>query len=108
MTKITHFTHPNCILTRTCQQSFICNGCGVAGYGVSYRCDRCDFDLHENCAKCPQSLSCSMHSHCLTLTQSGGCGRWCSVCCQATSGLVYECGPCGFVAHPLCVQGRSW
>ncbi|RRT48386.1 hypothetical protein B296_00033041 [Ensete ventricosum] len=65
----------------------------------------CDFDLHESCAKCPQSISCSMHCHSLTLTQSGGC-RTCSVCCQATSQLVYQCGPCGFVAHPLCVQGR--
>ncbi|URD72953.1 DC1 domain-containing protein [Musa troglodytarum] len=82
MTRIRHFTHPNCILTLTCQQSFICNGCGVAGYGNSYRCNRCDFDLHEYCAKCPQSLNCSMHQHCLTLTQSGGRGRQCSVCCQ--------------------------
>ncbi|CAL9063688.1 unnamed protein product [Musa banksii] len=81
--------HPLCVQGRRC-----------------YRCDSCDFDLHENCAKCPQSLSCSMHSHCLTLTQSGGCGRWCSVCCQATSRLVYDyrCNSCDFDLHEYCAK----
>jgi nucleoredoxin len=50
--KVRHELHERheLILTRSGATTYSCDGCGGLGSSWSYRCDRCDFVLHPNCA----------------------------------------------------------
>ncbi|KAL0379940.1 UNVERIFIED_CONTAM: hypothetical protein Sangu_0058300 [Sesamum angustifolium] len=37
--------------------SFFCNSCNHAGYGFSYSCSECEFDIHVHCAHLPNPNS---------------------------------------------------
>ncbi|KAL2234239.1 uncharacterized protein LOC105170022 [Sesamum indicum] len=37
--------------------SFFCNSCNHAGYGLSYSCSECEFDIHVHCAHLPNPNS---------------------------------------------------
>ncbi|KAG8376948.1 hypothetical protein BUALT_Bualt09G0117100 [Buddleja alternifolia] len=100
---IYHFTHPGHPLKPFDLQKFSCNGCKTIGTGKRYRCDLCNFDLHEYCATCPHTLSTFMHTkHALTLTRQ--MDRVCDVCADPVEGLFYRCKKCEFNVHPLCTQ----
>ncbi|KAH6806916.1 hypothetical protein C2S51_028024 [Perilla frutescens var. frutescens] len=110
---INHFTHPRHPLTLDSQshhQSYLCNGCKTLGTGRRFRCIGCNFDLHEYCAACPNTLSLFMHrNHDLKLmmpTDSSGATqvgrRSCAVCADPLIGMFYHCNECNFNLHPLC------
>ncbi|KAL0375253.1 UNVERIFIED_CONTAM: hypothetical protein Sradi_3441000 [Sesamum radiatum] len=107
---ILHFTHPAHPLTPfDSQQDYLCNGCKTPGNGKRYRCQRCDFDLHDYCGTCPRLLSSFMHkNHSLSLvTRKPGARqvhRICDVCRDTVEGLFYRCKECEFDVHPLCTQ----
>ncbi|GFY98185.1 hypothetical protein Acr_12g0007260 [Actinidia rufa] len=46
--------------------SFCCHACGKEHEGVSYKCTRCQFWVHESCASMPSSIKHSDHHHPLT------------------------------------------
>lgn len=48
--KVKHELHPEHELVRTNRSGFVCNGCRKMGYGLSFYCRACDFDLHPKCA----------------------------------------------------------
>ncbi|KAL0451109.1 UNVERIFIED_CONTAM: putative nucleoredoxin 1-1 [Sesamum latifolium] len=106
-----HFTHPAHPLTAfDSQQDYLCNGCKTPGNGKRYRCQRCDFDLHDYCGTCPRLLSSFMHkNHSLSLVTRKPQGarqvhRICDVCRDPVEGLFYRCKECEFDVHPLCTQ----
>ncbi|XP_064991003.1 protein VACUOLELESS GAMETOPHYTES-like [Musa acuminata AAA Group] len=101
---VTHFLHPDHPLVYQYHEaSFVCSGCRITGDGLRYRCDRCNFELHEHCARCPSTISFHMHpQHLLTLHARPGTARLCDVCGVHVGGMVYQCRTCGFDLHPLC------
>ncbi|XP_033146007.1 uncharacterized protein LOC117133586 [Brassica rapa] len=81
---------------------YICDGCKTEGFGRTYRCSSCNYDLHEYCATCPPTLLSMYHAqHELRLIHDR---RGCDICDETTDGLFYQCEPCGFDVHPLCTQ----
>ncbi|CAF1868340.1 unnamed protein product, partial [Brassica napus] len=81
---------------------YICDGCKTEGFGRTYRCSSCNYDLHEYCATCPPTLLSMYHAHHeLRLIHDR---RGCDICYETTNGLFYQCEPCGFDVHPLCTQ----
>ncbi|KAJ7961372.1 Cysteine/Histidine-rich C1 domain family protein [Quillaja saponaria] len=108
---IEHFTHPTHPLSFLSQNTeFLCDGCKILGTGNRYRCNTCDYDLHEFCATCPSSFSCFLHpKHQLNLVMRKSQGarqieRLCDVCGTHVNGLFYRCKFCEFDVHPLCTQ----
>ncbi|CAN6301835.1 unnamed protein product [Urochloa humidicola] len=78
------------------------------GAGPRYRCNACDFDLHELCATAPGTASFFYGQHPLAFEPEvavdlGAC-RVCDICDAAIRGMHYSCRPCGFDAHPVCSQ----
>ncbi|OWM70017.1 hypothetical protein CDL15_Pgr025866 [Punica granatum] len=110
-----HFMHPDHPLHLVdIDVDFECDGCNGPCHSRRYRCFLCTgehlFDLHEQCATCPSSLSCDFHPiHSLTLVVSHiSCGP-CALCGDDVLGLHYTCssGPakgCTFNIHPLCTE----
>ncbi|KAK4750193.1 hypothetical protein SAY87_027642 [Trapa incisa] len=106
-----HFTHPYHPLHLTdIDKDFECDACNGPGQGRRYRCSACTFDLHERCATCPSTLSCTFHpSHLLTLVLDHDAHRPCTLCGRSVSGLHYTCSRgstdgCVFNIHPLCTE----
>ncbi|XWS59865.1 hypothetical protein CRYUN_Cryun08bG0158700 [Craigia yunnanensis] len=62
---IQHFTHCHPLTEVSANTEFLCNGCRTLGFGTRYRCEPCDFDLHDHCAICPMEIELSsfMHGH---------------------------------------------
>ncbi|XP_072957822.1 protein VACUOLELESS GAMETOPHYTES-like [Typha angustifolia] len=104
---ISHFTHTNHklekILRETSFTRDLCKQRGTAG--VRYRCDVCDFDLHEHCSVCPNTLPTFFAHpwHPLTLSPPPSDPRVCDICREPLNGYTYRCEPCGFDLHPLCM-----
>ncbi|KAL5552876.1 hypothetical protein UlMin_040277 [Ulmus minor] len=48
--KLKHELHPDHELVLFRHKSYGCDSCGEMGYGWSYYCKPCDFDLHPKCA----------------------------------------------------------
>lgn len=54
---IFHFSHPyHPVVQINLPFLFTCNGCKEYGAGKRYRCEICEYDLHDFCALAPQSL----------------------------------------------------
>ncbi|OMO71032.1 C1-like protein [Corchorus olitorius] len=110
---IQHSTHVHPLTQFNSDREFLCNGCRTLGDGKSYRCQFCNFNLHERCATCPLELSCFMHEHRLKLVSKSEAlnlmdqvmKKLCDLCGDPVEGLFYECNQlCGFNVHPLCTQ----
>ncbi|XP_078164461.1 protein VACUOLELESS GAMETOPHYTES-like [Carex rostrata] len=106
---IMHFTHPeHQLLLMTCKpDDFRCNLCKTSGTGLRYRCNTCDFNLHQSCITYPQILSFFAHPlHTLVLADHSastvGPTVCCDFCCEPLKGFYYKCIPCGFNLHPSC------
>ncbi|KAJ0028304.1 hypothetical protein Pint_35329 [Pistacia integerrima] len=107
-----HFTHPNHLLYNVNDDvEYLCDGCNTKGAGTRYRCNLCDFDLHEYCATCPMALSSVMHpQHQLNLLvrtpedSLQNPSRFCHVCRENIGALFYSCNYCEFNVHPICTQ----
>ncbi|VVB02548.1 unnamed protein product [Arabis nemorensis] len=107
---IQHFTHVHPLTKVDGYGEFTCNGCNTYGFGETYRCVSCDYDLHDHCATCPPTLLSFMHpQHQLRLVfrrpdQGLQIRRMCDICDESVEGLYYHCEPCDFDIHPLCTR----
>ncbi|XVF08163.1 hypothetical protein REPUB_Repub06bG0202400 [Reevesia pubescens] len=106
---VQHFTHCHTLTEVSASTEFLCNGCMTLGFGTRYRCEPCDFDLHDHCATCPTELSSFMHDHGLKLVvrkpqATRQNDRVCDLCGDPVEGLFYRCKLCEFDVHPLCTQ----
>ncbi|XP_026411785.1 uncharacterized protein LOC113307565 [Papaver somniferum] len=126
-----HFTHSHILyrevtnhygnLTKEGNPSdeFMCDACYTLGSGARFHCKQCSFDLHEECASCPEYLNTYIHpNHQLELRWEGsskkdyGKLRPCDICGDQVKGLFYTCssgaekryddGRHFFFIHPLC------
>ncbi|XP_044374724.1 uncharacterized protein [Triticum aestivum] len=101
-----HKEHP-LVLRRVAGADFVCSGCACNGAGFRYRCDACDFDLHEFCATCPPTALLPFHGqHPLTFEPAVAYddGRVCDLCETRIYGMHYRCRPTAFDVHPVCSQ----
>ncbi|KAM0871453.1 hypothetical protein ACQ4PT_039357 [Festuca glaucescens] len=112
----THKEHP--LVFRATGRSFSCDGCKCGGVGSCYRCNFCDFDLHEYCAMSPPTATFAFHGqHPLTLERAAVVENLftferallrgenlckCDLCNTPIKGMHYSCRPCDFDVHPVC------
>ncbi|GJN33047.1 hypothetical protein PR202_gb21604 [Eleusine coracana subsp. coracana] len=104
------FYHPQHLLSYfqysgTGSSIYACAACELRVIGTGYRCELCDFNIHESCfTKLPPSHSADdRHPHELTLTRLDASQR-CDLC-KETSHMgryLYRCAPCNYAVHPRC------
>ena len=111
VSNVSHFSHPKHELKfREYHLSRQCALCGEKLTGSGYSCHHrlCEFDLHEECARYPETLrSFFAHPwHDLTLSsRTDGRRSTCELCREekVPAGVfLYRCAPCGFAVHPRC------
>ncbi|KAJ0258836.1 Cysteine/Histidine-rich C1 domain family protein [Hirschfeldia incana] len=106
---IQRFTHNHPLTEVNVAGTYTCNGCKLHGHGKTYRCNDCDYDLHEYCATCPPTLIHTWHApdHELTLFTGPAhmTERLCYFCRFYIQGMFYKCKHCSFESHPLCTHG---
>ncbi|KAG7998883.1 hypothetical protein I3843_01G277900 [Carya illinoinensis] len=114
ITKETHDSHPNHELElKNYRKPYRCDGCLEHGYGPRYRCDLCDFDLHEECMFTTHTTSHEFFKgstfkffnrppgRCCECNRDDD-KRYCDACGQAINGFVYHCEEKGWDLHPCC------
>ncbi|XP_062188190.1 protein VACUOLELESS GAMETOPHYTES-like [Phragmites australis] len=85
--------------------TYDCAACKRIVTGTGYRCDECDFNIHEACFSLPRSISFDQHpEHKLTLIRLTA-SRCCDVCKGPShdGSYLYRCVPCSFDVHPRCM-----
>ncbi|KAJ0250162.1 hypothetical protein HA466_0143470 [Hirschfeldia incana] len=106
---INHFTHNHPLTEVNFFGMYTCDGCKLHGHGKTYRCNDCDYDLHEYCATCPPTLVNTWHApdHELSLFTGPAhtTERVCYFCRFYIEGMFYKCMHCSFESHPLCTHG---
>lgn len=104
-------SHPNHELEmKKYLKPYTCDGCKETGFGPRYRCEKCDFDLHQACMF-PQ-MSSSSHEFFLGSTFKffrtpprachDKCRRMCDACIKPITGFVYHCEKDDLDLHPCC------
>ncbi|XP_039166845.1 uncharacterized protein LOC120292633 [Eucalyptus grandis] len=88
---------------------FRCDGCKQDGIGLSYRCDKCNFDLHFHCAKTPNTISHpSYGKRSFKFMSEPPKGRppCCDACGNDVTGFFYCCEAKGVKVnlHPCCAK----
>ncbi|KAJ8643671.1 hypothetical protein MRB53_005419 [Persea americana] len=103
---LVHFSHPHPLQQVSMPYLFTCMGCKEYGAGRRFRCQACNFDLHDFCALAPPSIqSHPLHSQhqLIFYTKVGGLLRSkCEVCNKTTKGYTFRCPTCNFEVHPGC------
>ncbi|TVU38018.1 hypothetical protein EJB05_11365, partial [Eragrostis curvula] len=105
---VCHFYHPQHLVASysyseasTCS----CAACECIVTGAGYRCEECDFNIHEACYQgLPLSATFDKHKeHDFTLTLLGSSWR-CAVCNESSHAgrYMYLCQPCNYGVHPRC------
>ncbi|KAG2584783.1 uncharacterized protein LOC120713706 [Panicum virgatum] len=129
-----HRLHPSCplALDRSGKQ-FVCSACKLAGSRMlTYCCSKgCDFNLHGQCATCPEKFSfwghpqhdivlehsradmgrtllevrADVHAALVSSTPHGGVlPVCCEMCTNEIEGMHYFCRSCGFFVHTVCAM----
>ncbi|KAL9418819.1 hypothetical protein AB3S75_036718 [Citrus x aurantiifolia] len=108
----THPIHRHKLELKSYKKPYNCDGCKELGFGARYRCDKCNFDLHQDCMLAapiahhdffknstfkifhqpPQKCS----DYCRE------CQSYCDACAKPVRGLYYHCEKEGWDLHPCC------
>ncbi|KAJ4719866.1 Cysteine/Histidine-rich C1 domain family protein [Melia azedarach] len=111
----THPSHPDHELERkTYRKPYTCDGCKELGFGSRYRCEQCNFDLHEHCIFTTPTAHHDFfrNSTFKFLHQPPtkcshycpDCQRYCDACGKPIRGFVYHCKEKGWDLHPCCLK----
>ncbi|XP_039141245.1 uncharacterized protein LOC120278544 [Dioscorea cayenensis subsp. rotundata] len=91
-----HLQHP--LVPLNLPYLFTCMGCKEYGAGLRFRCQTCDFKLHDFCALAPSLIAHLFHMkhhQLIFFTKPGGFLRSkCDICCKAMIGYAFHCTTC--------------
>ncbi|XP_030974891.1 heat shock cognate 70 kDa protein 2-like [Quercus lobata] len=97
------------MLKKNCNEckldNYECNGCKLDGFGMRYRCDKCDYDLHLACMHSPPTTTHKLFKDSIFKFYNqlpSNCKRDCDACGKQVEGFVYHCHEKDLVLHPCC------
>ncbi|KAL7253153.1 hypothetical protein ACSBR1_007641 [Camellia fascicularis] len=84
---------------------FTCDGCKEKGCGSGYRCEHCDYELHEECMSLEHSISPEIFPRStfeFCHQPSSTHPRSCDACGNYIKGYLYACNARNLALHPCC------
>ncbi|KAK9283318.1 hypothetical protein L1049_011557 [Liquidambar formosana] len=105
--RATHISHPEHELERkNYQKPYTCDGCKQKGFGARYRCELCNYDLHEDCMFPTLTTTHEFFKGCTFKFIDHPPREWttsyCDACGKEINGFVYHCETKGWDLHPCC------
>eukprot|EP01018_Ginkgo_biloba_P028776 Gb_35537 [translate_table: standard] len=108
-TQLLHFSHAHLLQLTNLEGvgggHHECHGCKSPVSGWIYRCNLCNYDLHQTCSQIPQQITHPIDTHVLNLlaqpAYEGGY-YMCNACCQKSKGFSFHCSLCQIDLHPSC------
>ncbi|OMO52545.1 Zinc finger, PHD-type [Corchorus olitorius] len=110
--EIQHYFHPLHPLTLSSPptvESTTTSECGsclgsIDEFLLVYRCAKCNFNLHLDCAKPKRQLlvRCEGHSHDLTFFDKTSAATLCHICHKVARNCIFRCVACDFNIHLYC------
>ncbi|XP_055817766.1 protein VACUOLELESS GAMETOPHYTES-like [Solanum dulcamara] len=106
-----HSSHPLTLhqIPSYSSRSYTCKACGSAGNGFCFSCACCEFDIHLQCASCPNSILVDNHPHQLGLHfgspyEDKNMEYVCDMCnvIMNKDDWLYYCAACDFGSHLQC------
>lgn len=93
---------------KNCKSQSTCSRCKGLVYGTRYRCEACDYDLHDSCMLTSVTTSHPFFKNEIFvflkhLPRNLG-RRRCDACVQEICGFVYHCYDKGWDLHPSCLN----
>ncbi|GMP42565.1 hypothetical protein CsSME_00012266 [Camellia sinensis var. sinensis] len=107
--ELQHFSHKHPLIlgeVNDDSEAIVCNVCWEKISGSTFSCKNCLFFLPKFCAEFPAEMTHPIHTHSLTLQQSGS-KRLCDVCVKIIRGFTYQCSPCNFDLDIRCTVGAQ-
>ncbi|KAI3832477.1 hypothetical protein MKX03_008983 [Papaver bracteatum] len=99
-------SHPcKLLMTNHRQSPYICDGCNQIGLGLSFSCERCNYDLHQDCISASSSMRHPFYKTCnfkFYDSPPGERERFCDGCGGDIKGYVYHCDQSDRDLHPCC------
>ncbi|XP_004142834.1 uncharacterized protein LOC101213112 [Cucumis sativus] len=102
-------SHKHELQLKSYTKPYICDGCKERGFGSRYRCEKCDYDLHQYCMETTPSTSHDFFPNStfnLYTTPPKACHkhckRRCDACRKPINGFVYHCKKDDLDLHPCC------
>jgi len=105
-TEITHPSHPHDLVLGSAEEPYQCDGCKEVGFGPCFKCEQCNFNLHEECAMPEPSAFHPFFSKCdfrFYENAPGSSDRFCDACGKDVRGFVYQCSHENDL-HPCCMK----
>ncbi|PIA32876.1 hypothetical protein AQUCO_04300071v1 [Aquilegia coerulea] len=82
-----------------------CDGCKETGWGLRFRCEGCNYDLHKDCALSSPSISHPFYRNCrFKFHPRTFADTYCNGCAKGILGFVYHCHGRGYNLHPCCAN----
>ncbi|KAI3887920.1 hypothetical protein MKX03_019645 [Papaver bracteatum] len=101
-----HYSHPCKIYMKNHQESpYRCDGCKQIDFGLSFSCQRCSYDLHQDCIPESSSMCHPFYKNCNFKFYDHPLGkgeRYCDGCGGEIKGFSYHCDQSGRDLHPCC------
>lgn len=105
--ELSHSSHPHILHLQDTKSLFTCDGCKEHGFGVAYRCEGCNYDLHKDCARYENTLHHPFFKGRIFEFMAAPPGpdeRVCDACGRDVNGFVYHCRNKGWDLHPCCAK----
>ncbi|KAL5710871.1 hypothetical protein ACHQM5_021382 [Ranunculus cassubicifolius] len=104
--EVKHSCHNHALKPVNRETPYRCNGCQEIGWGLRFRCEGCNYDLHKDCAlttdfKSDISL---YNSYAFKFHRRSFVGTTCNACGNAILGFVYNCSTYRVNLHPCCAN----
>lgn len=102
-----HSSHTHDLQLQDTKRLFTCDGCKEHGFGASYGCEWCTYDLHKDCARHENTLPHPFFKGCTFTFMEAPPGpheRVCDACGRDVNGFVYHCRNKGWDLHPRCAK----
>ncbi|KAI3947476.1 hypothetical protein MKW92_017396 [Papaver armeniacum] len=105
-----HHSHPSCELHMKNHQTtpYTCDGCNQTGLGLSFSCEKCNYDLHQDCFSASSSMCHQFYKNSnfkFYDVPVDKLERFCDACGGDIKGFSYHCdqsGDSGLDLHPCC------
>lgn len=99
--------HDHELELRSYNKPFKCDGCMEEGFKTGYRCEPCNYDLHEECRNPKPTITHDLFRGSTFVFHHEPGNKYCDACGRKIYGCSYHCKADNLDLHPRCSNLRG-